>query len=508
MPLLPATFTSSIAQSRTNATVSASTTTRDAHTIIEMEGSSQTIAEILTEHVNTPNGHIAQLPMNDVMQGLTSLANELDNVLTEETANAPASTQELVVTIESLMRGDSDAVNPSYEYITLNIDDPSLFENSRHSQETSLFVQRAQAIVDSLGELLGKLGRNEFEGDLGRWASNLTISGVRTGLVIGTLTTIRQLIGFAVEKTLQSNATSPLTRNVIGAIALTIGPALNILGAIRDECNGTANQQTRLARLATLTLSIAALASAAAVPSALPALASFGSQMAFYSFAQDLVNLFCPISDNAKTNPGGTAATGVLNGALQFLSFTGMNYTAPHSGPGYVMAQSNKSPPSETEGFAYQLSIWLQHQADAVPDANLSVETRANEIVESLVPVLGHDALRGAYNAGADVAGQVFGGELMHHFQANSSDKGFRINPISVRMPTAEQVANQFLSTNAIRTSMGETIIAVVLAGTRYFTTLPISKAEVDHIVNTMVAIVVFAGRPGTMYVNERTKPA
>lgn len=153
MPLLPATFTSSIAQSRTNATVSASTTTRDAHTIIEMEGSSQTIAEILTEHVNTPNGHIAQLPMNDVMQGLTSLANELDNVLTEETANAPASTQELVVTIESLMRGDSDAVNPSYEYITLNIDDPSLFENSRHSQETSLFVQRAQAIVDSLGEL-------------------------------------------------------------------------------------------------------------------------------------------------------------------------------------------------------------------------------------------------------------------------------------------------------------------------------------------------------------------
>lgn len=369
-------------------------------------------------------------------------------------------------------------------------------------------IQRTHTIVDLCVEFLTKLARNEFEGDLGRWASNLTISGVRTGLVIGILTTVRQLIGFALEKSLVSNAAAPLTRNVMSAIALAIGPALNILGAIRDECNGTANQQTRLARVATLTLSMAALALTASAPAAaMPALAAYGTQVAFYSFANDLVNLFLPITDNSKANLGGTAASGVLNGALQFLAFTGMNYTAPHSGPGYVMSQGKEPPPTEPQTFAAQLSVWLAQNTDTASDPNPAVQSRANEIVESLVPIVGHDFLRGAYNAGADVASQVIGGELMHALQGENTGKGFRLN-LSARVPTAEQVANQFLSTNAIRTSVSETIIAVVISATQYFSTLPISKADVDHIVNTLVAAVVFAGRFGAVYVNERTKPA
>ena len=45
-------------------------------------------------------------------------------------------------------------------------------------QSPAATIQRAQTITDSLGELLGKLGCNEFEGALGRLASNLTISGL------------------------------------------------------------------------------------------------------------------------------------------------------------------------------------------------------------------------------------------------------------------------------------------------------------------------------------------
>jgi|GEM_PF-1836702 len=468
---------------------------RPAHTVIEM------LDEII------PAEQRSSLSAEQVKFGLMSVDEAFNALISEQRSKADNPTQRFIDAIAVQLDGDSD--DPALtDYIALEIPNLALFENSSHSSDSDSFIQRGQIILEYLGEQLGKLVNNEFEGDLGRWASNLTISGLRTGLVTGTLTVIRQLVGFALEKTLQSNAASPLTRSVIGAVAQCIGPLLNILGAIRDECNGTANAETRMARLITLTVSALALTAAVTVPTALPALASFGSQMAFYTFAQDLVSLFFPTGDNAKPNPGGTAAAGALNGVLQFLSFTGMNYTAPHSGPGYVMAQGSKPPPSEAESFAFQLSTWAEQQANARPDTNPPIEAQAEQIVDSLVPILGHDVLRGAYNAGADVFGQVLMGEAMHALQENPSEKGFRIDPMSFRIPTSGIVANQLLSTNAIRTSVGQIIMDVVIAASRYFSSLPIPKEMVDHMVNSLVAAVVFAVRPGTTYVNARTQPA
>lgn len=474
-------------------------------TVMDIERSStDTIVEMLCEGI--PAEKRSQLSSQDTETALMDLNDELNEIITELKNSADARVHAFIQGIESKIKGDADSTH-YYDDDFVSID-LSMFEGSTHLSDSDASIQRAQTILDQLSDFLGKLTRNELEGDLGRWASNLTISTLRTGLVTGTLTVIRQLVGFALEKTLQSNAASPLTRSVIGAVALCIGPLLNILGAIRDEYNRTATPETRLARALTLTISGLALAAAIAVPSALPALASSGSQMLFYTFAQDLVSLFCPTGDNTKPNPSGTAAAGMLNAMLQFLSFTAMNYTAPHSGAGYAMAQGNKPPSSETEGLAFQLSAWMEQQANTPHDPNLSVEARAEQIVESLAPVVGHDLLRGAYNAGADVAGQVFMGEVMHAFQKDPSEKGFRINPIAVRIPTAEQAANQLLSTNAIRTSVGQIIMAVVVSASRYFSTLPISKEMVDHIANALVAAVVFAVRPGTAYVNARTTPA
>ncbi|WP_148272467.1 hypothetical protein [Pseudomonas ogarae] len=476
-------------------------------TVIDIERSStDTIVEMLCEGI--PAEQRSPLSAQDVKFGLMSVEEALNAIITEQKSNADNATQEFIDSIVVQLEGGVDDSTSDDDFSLVIIPNLKQFEGSRHSPDSDTFIQRGQIILEYLSEQLGKLARNEFEGDLGRWASNLTISSLRTGLVTTTLTVIRQLVGFAMEKTLLSNAASPLTRSVIGAIAQSIGPLLNILGAIRDECNGTANAETRLARSITFVISALALAAVVTVPTALPALASFGSQMAFYTFAQDLVSLFLPTGDNAKPNPGGTAAAGVLNATLQFLSFTGMNYTAPHSGPGYAMAQGSKPPSSEPEGLAFQLSAWVEHRANTPFDANLPIEARAEQIVESLTPVLGHDALRGVYNAGADVAGQVLMGEAMHALQADASGKGFRINRPSFRIPTGEQVANQLLSTNAIRTSVGQIITGIVIAASRFFSSLPIPKEMVDHMVNVAVAIAVLAVRPGTTYISERSKPA
>ncbi|SCW44946.1 MULTISPECIES: hypothetical protein [unclassified Pseudomonas] len=473
-------------------------------TVIDIERHStdtDTLIEMLCEGI--PAEQRSPLSAQDATLGLMSVEDALNAIITEQLNSADNATQQFVDGIAMQMSGEAeDSASIADSCLVIDL---ALFENSNHSSGSDSFIQRGQIILKYLGEQLGKLLNNEFEGDLGRWAANLTISGLRTGLVTGTLTVIRQLVGFALEKTLQSNAASPLTRSVIGVVAQSIGPLLNILGAIRDECNGTANAETRMARSITLAVSALALTAAIIVPTALPALASFSSQMAFYTFAQDLVGLFFPTGDNAKPNPGGTAAAGALNGMFQFLSFTGMNYTAPHSGPGYVMAQGSTPPASEPESFAFQLSAWAEQQANIPFDANLPIEARAAQIVESLAPILKDDVARGGYNGAADVLGQVILGQVMHALQENPSEEGFRVKPMSGRIPTAEQVADQFLSTNAIRTSIGQIITATVIAASRFFSELPIPKEMVDHMVNTVVAMVVFVVRPGTTYVNART---
>ncbi|SCZ41296.1 MULTISPECIES: hypothetical protein [unclassified Pseudomonas] len=467
--------------------------------------SPHTTIEMFNAHI--PAEEIAPLSSENLRFALMSVEEALHEIETEQKGSTDNATQKFIDAITVQLDGGPDGPVLTDD-IGLNIPNLAQFETSSHSSESDTFIRRGQIILEYLGEQLGKLVNNEFEGDLGRWASNLTISSVRTGLVTATLTVIRQLAGFALEKTLQSNAASPLTRSVISTVVQSLGPLLNVLGAIRDECNNTASWETRAARLVTLVLSVLAFAAAATVPTALPALAPFVSQMAFYTFAQDLVSLFCPTGDNAKASPGGTVIAGLLNGMLQFLSFTGMNYTAPHSGPGYVMAQGNQPLPPESEGLAFQLANWMEQQANAAPGANLSVEERAKQIVESLIPVLGHDMLRGLLNGGADVFGQVFMGEAGHALQEEPSEEGFRVAPISFRIPTAEQAANQLLSTNAIRTSVGQIIMSVVISASRYFSTLPIPKEVVDHIANLLVAAVVFAARTGTAYVNARSTPA
>ncbi|MBT9570681.1 hypothetical protein [Pseudomonas umsongensis] len=466
-------------------------------TTVELENSSQDIANAITEHSKPLDRHTAPFPNNIVIIEMENFAKTLDNVIAEESRNAPIHAENMIQTTTLLMNGETESV----DHTVIQIEDMSLFHGSMNQQEPSIALQRAQTIVDSLGEMLGKLGRNEFEGDLGRLASNLTISGLRTGLIVGTLTTIRQLIGFALEKCLQSNAASPLTRNVIGGVSLMIGPAMNIIGAIRDECNGTANTQTRLSRMLTLGLVLAAVVLALVTPGALGALASFGPQMGLFTLARDLTQVFVPFNDNAQTNLPGTAANAGLYGALQFLLGTIMDNTAPNSGAGYAMSAGSE-PSTADGGFAAQLMNWMH----TFVNSNTTPETRAAEILESLAPVLGHDILRGVYNAGVEITSDVAGGEMMHRFQSERAPEGFRIT-FAPRIPSASQVADQFLTTSAMRTSFGGAIMAAAISAGTYFGSLGLSPSAVNHAVNAIVAAVAIAGLPGFFYAHQVNRP-
>ncbi len=442
---------------------------RKDHTIVDIEQSvsSREFANELGAQL--PVGHVT-IEMQEIGPVLINYEQHLQVVVNEMSQDLPVESAALQQTVIDMLGGDVSRAEANAPPGSISEVFISLLKNAGLYDVTLTTVQRAQIIVDSLGELLGKLGRNEFEGDLGRLASNLTISTLHTGLIVGTLTTIRQLLGFAIEKGMQSNAASLLTRNVIGGLSLMIGPALNILGAVRDEWNGTANADTRLSRLATFTLSMTAVGMALAAPQALSALASSGPQMAFYTYVRDIVQLFNNTTNNAHPTAGGVAATGALYGGLQYLAGTAMDTTAPNSGAGYARSV-------------------------------------AEEIVKSLMPFLPHDLLRGAFNALVEILDQVLGGELMHALQGEKAPEGYRIKFGSTHNPNASQVADGILTTAAMRTSFGQTIMAAAISTGTFFSSLGLPPAVTNHAVNGMVALVAFVGYPGFVFAHAGNKP-
>ena len=479
-------------------------------TIVEMSVSSQDLDAAMCDQVsdiNAPNNalqgnHLSLL--EDIHKAVNYVAIDM-----LENSEEPVYTDAMVQNSGGALLGDISGFENLTKSGSLTADslrhvNPGLFEDSQHSTESSTYLQRAQLLLDAMGVTLCKLANNEFESTSGRVASNISIASAQIALTIGTLTTVRQLVGFAIEKCLQSNGAAPLTRSLIGGISLMVGPAMNILGAIRDEYNGTANTETRLARLATLSLSLAAFGAALAVPQALPALASFGPQMGFYTLANDLVQLFFKTSDNSQTTGAGTAANGGLYAALQFLAGTAMDRTAPNSGAGYAMS-GTPDPSVADSGLGAQLMAWMERSAELQMNSN-ATHSSAEQIIESLEPIFGQDALRGAYNTGAEVVSKVVGGEIMHAFQNEKSTDGYRIH-FAPRIPTASQVADQLLTTGAIRTSFGQFLMGAAISAGTFFGGLGLSASATNHAVNAVVAAVAFAGYPGFLYAHEGNPP-
>jgi len=480
------------------------------HTIVEMSVSSQDLDAAMCDRVSDINAPNNALQGNDLTL-LEGVREALDYVVINmlENCEEPVLTDHLVQNSARALSGDISGVENLTKSGSLTVDsladiDLGLFKDLQHSTDSSTYLQRAQILLDAIGVTLLELGKNEFKSTSGRLACNITNASYQIALTIGTLTTIRQLVGFAIEKCLQSNGATPLTRSMIGGISLMVGPAMNILGAIRDEYNGTANAETRLARLATLSLSLAAFGAALAVPQALPALASFGPQMGFYTLANDLVQLFFRTSTNAQTTGAGTAADAGLYAALQFLAGTAMDRTAPNSGAGYAMSGAT-DPSAADGGLGAQLMAWMKRSDDSPMSSNVT-QSSAEQIVNSLEPIFGQDVLRGAYNTGVEVLSKVVGGELMHAFQNEKSADGFRIR-FTARIPTASQVADQLLTTGAIRTSFGQFLTGAAISAGTFFGALGLSASATNHAVNAVVAAVAFAGYPGFIYANEGKRP-
>jgi hypothetical protein len=118
-------------------------------------------------------------------------------------------------------------------------------------------------------------------------ALNLLNVGARTGLIVTLTTVLRQVVGFYVEQAIREGD-SPQASQAWNVAAITmIGPALSLMGALRDEGAGTANLQTRLGRVCMASITMGALI-AAHLTGASDSMLTSAINTTVYTVARDL----------------------------------------------------------------------------------------------------------------------------------------------------------------------------------------------------------------------------
>ncbi|WP_445147329.1 hypothetical protein [Dyella sp. Tek66A03] len=391
--------------------------------------------------------------------------------------------------------------------------------------------ERALAVFHFLGNGVRAITNNDFEDPRARWAANFTNVVSRTGLIVGVTTTARQLIGFGIEKAVQLGEVSMTKREVLGASAMMLGMGLNIAGFIRDEVYHTGNEQSRAARLVMFAMSVGALTASSVVSAGTSAagaetvlsglMRSFGPQMATYTLARDMVQAFFPLRDNAPINVRGTAAEAMMYGTVQYSVGEAMDHWASNSGAGFAMklASGTSSDPVTTRvSDEVTNSVFNWAMSTAAPGTEASHESRTNEALKAIAPELSHDFRIGFLNAAAEIFDDIVRPLVARDIRvrdtvqatereaiANGEDpraavarlpardiEGLRIGA-GARFPNASEVADQFLTTSAMRTSSLQVIVHGAMTVTTLLAGTNLSNEAQGRITRVVVGVLAAA---------------
>jgi len=450
----------------------------------------------------------------------------LDALIVEQLDSAPPAhahtLSQQVSAVEALVEGNFELAQRNAAGTDAAVMVEHLAEHFRANPQPQ--SERAQALLDFYGTVLS----NEFEGDGARWAANINNVVLRDLATVGLTTTLRQLAGMALESRFILDGLDPASRQWIGASVMLLGPCLNILGAARDEYNGTATNTSRLARGAMLGLTLGVLGAAVAVnsPGPLSQLASFATQATIYTTLRDLMQLFIPLNDNTTSlSASSTAMAGVGYGGMQVMTSLLMDTLAPNSGAGYPMGVAagiqNASESLVTELLA-------QSTANTAPTASTAdVRAQIVSAIEDLAPQLGHDVMRGLLNTLAEIGDDLLRPAIARHREvqaliakthseaiAEGRDPEEAVNSIPAEQrqglriyfdtprlpivgsgfPTREQFLNQMLTTNAMRTSIFQAIMGTLLTTGTVLSNLGLSATQESWASYGVLAAVVQVG--------------
>jgi|GEM_PF-1909521 len=420
------------------------------------------------------------------------------------------------------------------------------------------YLERGGALLDFAGAVLAN-DPNESTSNAARHAGTALSVVMRTGTLVVLTTLLRQMVGFALESNFQKMGehASFTPRMISGIASLLIGPGLNLIGGVRDECNGSATTVSRAARLAMGLISIGGLCIASAydpVDVVGYKMSSIGPQLAAYTLSRDLIQVLFPLHDNGGINANGLLYSSLMYGIAQMLLGEGMMTLAPQSGAEYVMSQAGRlaegmaswataagvtatmiepnyihdliksclnamveifddiqrpawmhyfSGDSETDAMAAETgSLSAQWREMALGDESIDdSEHEYPSLSRMLSPPFFTQKQRVDHASTMTLRSQAVGGNTASFEHLPRQRAGLRIglDPCRVgagRWPTRAQFADQMLTTCAMRTSVFEAVvgIAVTVAAALSETDLP--KSTQAHFINLLVGGLVMVGYP------------
>jgi hypothetical protein len=328
-----------------------------------------------------------------------------------------------------------------------------LFELVAESNRTDIEQtpeSRMRTVLEACLELLEKAREP---------ACNLLNVTARTGLVVTLTTVLRQLVGFYVEKAIREGDSPEASRAWEVAAITMIGPAMSLMGAIRDECTGTASLQSRLGRVCMASITMGALI-AAHLTGASSTMLSGIINTNIYTVARDLANAFFPLQDNAGTaSAGATGVTTVAFGAVQFL-LAELGALMPLSGPGRYAAELGYS-------LGADVIQGVLNATGAVIDDFIFILCRSWTV---LSPSAGLDSVLSDSESLQQSVLQVRAG---------------------ARLPSSEALASAFLNVNASRTSAFQALNLAVAAAAAELALTDLGEDTQGHVVNVCVMLML-----------------
>ncbi|XBS70632.1 hypothetical protein ABK905_05545 [Acerihabitans sp. KWT182] len=416
-----------------------------------------------------------------------------------------------------------------------------------HVQPCAGFMERGRRLIDGIGNVLA----NDFTfspGSASRRAGNVIAVATRTGTIVAMTTLLRQMLGFALEHGFQhlgKNAALP-PRMVAGVASLLLGPGLNLAGAVRDERNGTATATSRISRIWMGMLSLGGLLIAAAYDPIVVIghkLAAIGPQMAAYTLSRDLLQTLFPLHENGGTNVPGTVCSGFMYGIAQLLLAEGMTNYASQSGAEYLVAEAGRLAEPMAD-WATATAAMALIEPNHLHDLLRSLMNSAVEMFDELnrTALMRYFSLQGegstvqweaetaaekepltntipltiiAAGAQSAVAESLPGQPIAPtpprendtHLRAVSfaahdiATEGVRIGLDRPRIgagawPTSSELADNMLTTSAMRTSVFEAVVSIALTVSTALEKTRLEQADQRHIVSALIGGLVMVGYP------------
>ncbi|RYZ12936.1 MAG: hypothetical protein EOO24_01680 [Comamonadaceae bacterium] len=189
--------------------------------------------------------------------------------------------------------------------------------------------QRRLAAIDFLGRVL----RNDFEGDFGRNAANVVNIALRTGLVVTIATFVRDAISLEIGRA-KGLGESQTAIEALGIACIALAPLLNVVGGLRDGLRGTGTQTSALSRIL-LSTTHTVLVTTCHFLGSFSAVRDSAITMTAYSMLRDLLNFVAPLKDNLSSLPWlALGISTLIYASMQVIVGTAIDVAAPMAGAG------------------------------------------------------------------------------------------------------------------------------------------------------------------------------